>query len=279
MGSLSQGRLAIDLSLFTGIFLFLLSFGTFSWLGFIYGGYGLDNSFPITSFYNAVLLGSVFLIWGSLFYMQFGFRENKLPSRKVLIDFLFVIGFFLFVGGESIYSMLFGGSLAVLDTGYAYIYVGLALICASLFLWNKERTRSDHVGLSLEVISTLCVALILADVFVFSYGNIAIPFQMPFGAFVVLVGCIIGLIMGINGLIYAKKKAFVNPEGMTTSAIPTAQKPIHHTRIATYGILAIIAVFIFFGVPMIPWNSECVRGIMTPATFVFNYGNLWPPLC
>jgi hypothetical protein len=271
--SSQQGRLAIDLSLFAGIFLSLLSLGTFSWLGFV-NPFGFSSDFTIASLYDFVLFGGIFLICGSLAYMKFGLGkdQHKIPSGNLLIDFMFVIGFFLFVAGQSIYNSPFGGSLAEIDIGYAYIYVGLALFASSLYFWNKERMRGNRVGLGFEVMSSLCIALILADVFVFSYGNIAIPFEIPFGAFEVLVACIIGLITSVSGLIYARKKRLVNFVNGVPNFASVAQKSVRHGRIVTYAIVAVIAVFVFFGVPIIPMNNACIHGVFYPITYIAQSG-------
>lgn len=276
-------RAFADLSLFAGIFLVLLGIGTFGWLSILYGGgYALINVgyalVNITFIDNAVIIGGLALICESLLLMQFGFKTGirKPPSKNLLIDFAFVIGSFLFFSGVAIDNSVFGGvSLPQLDTGYAYMFLGLALFALSLFAWDRRR-RSEIKSPSLrwEIISSFSVAVILFVFFIASNGSVSIPIQMSSdGPVIAALLFTAWLIAGLYKVFSVRKLSTEEPQTYLPAAASPAIKYLTRSR-STYLIIAVVAVLILLFIPIIPVTLYCNHGIYTGISIAANYNGL-----
>ncbi len=260
-------RLVPQLTLFAGVFLLVLSYATFGWFWTLNGASSYGNGISMFVIDNDVLFTGIGLICTSLLALRFAFKGNWLPSKNQLIDFMFVIGSFLFIAGGSIYNGFFFPSIVQLDTAYFFMFLGLGLFAASLFRWNNERRMKNRVGLSWEVISSGAISLTLIDLFILNFGGVGIPVSMlPLPAFFLLVISIVWLIVGIQGFRTARRSRPLLPQW----SAPAPMKPLGNARISTAIILTLIAVMIFLALPVIPYDNGCTQGMKTPLSLVLN---------
>ncbi len=155
-----------DLSLFSGLFLFLLGFGTFQWINLLYYRQLIVNgTFNVTLIDNLVMFIGIALTFASLAVMKLGSRPLGFPSRGLAIDFMFVTGSFLFVIAQAFLSGAFGVSLLRLDVEISYMFVGLALFFAGIFMWYKESKRHSRAGLRWEILVCVSILLTLLEFF------------------------------------------------------------------------------------------------------------------
>lgn len=200
-------RAPVDFTFFSGLFLSVLGFATFSWISLFYGGFEISGGLPITLIENEVLFAGLILSAGSLGYMMFGtsLSERRLPSQALVIDFMFVIGLFLVAAGFS-WDVCYGtcGAFSV-DSSLSFMFIGLALLAESVFLWHREK-KARRGSLRWEVLSSVWLGILALILFVPLEGGVTIPTQLYLVNYVIAAMCIIGLTIGIWGLREGKRK-------------------------------------------------------------------------
>jgi hypothetical protein len=264
-----------DLSLFSGLFFFLLGFGTFQWIHLLYNGQVIVNgTLDVTLIDNLVMFIGIALTVGSLAIMRLGSRPLGFPSQGLAIDFMFVTGSFLFVIGQAFLFGAFGASLLQLDVEMSYMFVGLALFFAGMFMWYKESKRHSREGLRWEILASVSILLALLEFFVplLVNGDLLIPMQMIAFPSLIMIAIFLSW-FGLGVLLFRS----TNLKGKFPSVAITAyatEKPTSEKRILVYAIFALIALVVFFAAPIVPIDQYCFQALVSPSYLIFHFGFL-----
>jgi hypothetical protein len=189
-------RAPFDLAFFSGVFLSLESVAS-GWLWWNASILGRVNGVSVAAVQQDLLLAGLALIVGSLFGMWSGFSsdEKKLPSKRLTIDFMFLIGAFLTFAGLSMAVCVGACSIIASEVSRTFLFVGFGIYGASIYFWLTEKKRAS--GLRWEVLSTVGLTVLALDTFMNGTGEANLSLQLGSGTLIIGVVCLIALITGV----------------------------------------------------------------------------------
>jgi hypothetical protein len=195
-------RSPLDFLFFLGAFLAIESFASGQWIFLLDGIELVIFGVPISSIQNTLLAAGIALVTGSIGFMALGTinSQRKLPSKRLFIDFMIIMGSFLIaVAVSTSESMCLGGCrTSEVDMTYLFTLVGLALCSVGSYSWWQQ--GMEETAFHWEMISTISTASLLIDLFALSWGGISLPTNLTMVNYLIAGFSSVGIFFGLRGV-------------------------------------------------------------------------------